>query len=210
MRKDVDVYKSCDRAIKAMDRENVEAFGQLKLSNWDEVNIIRTVVKVYRESARKARKRYRKVAYDAYLLGLELCLIDGRKAEKMAQEAITMAWVKDVLAQTDFVTLYRFDTETERKAYRLAETLEVVPDRDREIDKALRYWSRQLAQYAINMTDYAMLQAYQDVGIEQVEWVTQRDEKVCSECMPRDGRKYKIDEVPSKHMNCRCYMIPVI
>ena len=57
-RKDTNYYEPCDRAIKAMNRLNVEAFGQLKLAKWDEVNVIQTVRNVYRKSARIARKRY--------------------------------------------------------------------------------------------------------------------------------------------------------
>ena len=107
------------------------------------------------------------------------------------------------------MTLYRFDSETERKAYRLAETLEVAPNRDAEIDKALRAWSQQLAQYAINMTDYAMVQAMDDAGIEYAEWVDMHDEKVCRECRHRNGQVYKLDEIPTKHAHCRCRLRPV-
>lgn len=207
----VNVYKACDKAIHAMNRENVEAFGRLKsLAKSDQLNVIRTVVTVYQESARKARKRYRKVGDDAYLLGLLLCGITGQEASRMAESAITDEWIATMLSEPDPVTLYSFDAETERKAYRLEEALEVTDDRNAEIDRALRYWSLQLAQYAINATDYALVQAYMDAGIEEVRWITQRDEKVCKECRPRDGKVYPIDEVPVKHMRCRCLLIPVI
>ena len=43
MAKEADIYSAADKAIKAMDRENVEAFGRLKMTKWDEVKIIRTV-----------------------------------------------------------------------------------------------------------------------------------------------------------------------
>lgn len=209
-RNEVDVYDEADKAIKAINRLNVEAFGRLKMAKWDEVNIIRTVVAVYRNSAKQARKRYRKVAYEAYMLGWYLCGLDERDGAKSARKAINERWVNQVLSETDFVTLYRFDSETERKAYRLAETLEVSPDRNSEIDKALRYWSRQIGQYAINMTDYAMIQAYEDAGVEKVRWVTQKDEKVCKECGSLDEKVFPLDEIPPKHLNCRCYLVPVI
>ena len=61
MTKDVDVYASCDRAIKALDRQIVEAFGQMKTATWDQVSMIRMVTGVYRELTEKARKRYKKV-----------------------------------------------------------------------------------------------------------------------------------------------------
>ena len=149
------------------------------------------------------------MAFEAYLLMAAMCDEDPRAAHRMAEKAITEEWVDKVLSETDFVTLYRFDSETERKAYRLAETLEVAPNRDAEIDKALRAWSQQLAQYAINMTDYAMVQAMDDAGIEYAEWVDMHDEKVCRECRHRNGQVYKLDEIPTKHAHCRCRLRPV-
>lgn len=209
-RKNVILYEACDKAIQVMDRENVEDFGKLKLAKWDEVHIIRTVVKVYRDSARRARKRYYGVAFEAYLLGLYMCDITGREAHQMAEKAITAEWVDEILSQTDFVTLYRFDTETERKAYRLAEVLEVATDRNREINKAMKAWSQQLAQYAINFTDYAVIQAFEDAGIELVEWQTEKDERVCRACRDLDQITFQINELPRKpHWGCRCYVIPV-
>ena len=208
--KKVDYYGACDKAIQAMNRQNLEAFGQLKMAKWDEINVIRTVVSVYRKSARKARRRYFEVAFEAYLLMCAVCNIDPKKAHMMAEKAITEKWVDSVLTETDFITLYRFDTETERKAYRLAETLEVSNDRDAEINKALRYWSQQLGQYAINFTDYAMLQALEDAGVEFAEWVTMADEKVCHSCSALDGQSFRVDEWPGKpHMGCRCRMRPI-
>ena len=206
----VNIYAACDKAIKAMDRQNLEAFGRLKMAKFDEVNIIRVVKAVYTASAKRARKRYYEVAFEAYLLGMALCGEDPKKAHRMAEKAITETWIDKVLTETDFVTLYRFDTETERKAYRLAESLEVSEDRDFEINKALRLWSQQVGQYAINVTDYAMIDAFQDAGVEEVEWVSQRDGRVCNECHAYDGQRFRIDEIPPKHWGCRCYVIPVI
>lgn len=201
----VNYYAPCDAAIKAMNRENLEAFGRLKLTKWDEANIIRTVVTVYRTSAKKARKRYWEVAYEAYILAMMILGEEERKAQKMADEAITMEWVDGILDQTDFVTLYRFNSEAERKAYRLAEQLEVSPDRNRLIDRALRDWSKQLGQYAIQFTDEAVVQAFKDAGVERVQWLTEEDERRCHACSERHGVEYDIDEIPPKpHYGCRC------
>ena len=206
----VDYYGACDRAIQAMNRSNLELFGKLKMAKWDEVNVIREVKAVYRKSAKEAKKRYYEVAFEAYLLMMALCDVPHRKAHQMAEKAITEEWIDGVLQETDFVTLYRFDTETERKAYRLADSLEVAQDRDTEINKALRFWSQQLGQYAINFTDYAMIMAMQDAGVEWAEWVTMKDEKVCHECGTLDGQVFPVDEFPAKpHWGCRCRMKPV-
>lgn len=204
----VDYYGTCDQAIQSMNRSNLEAFGRLKMAKWDEINIIREVKAVYRKSAREAKKRYYEVAFEAYLLMCAICGVPHKKAHDMAEKAITDEWIDGVLTETDFVTLYRFDTETERKAYRLAEALEAATDRNAEIDKALRFWSQQLGQYAINFTDYAMLMAMDDAGIEWVEWITMKDERVCNECRPLDGQLFRISEIPPKHWGCRCRLSP--
>ena len=209
-RRELNYYEPCDKAIKAMDRESVEAFGQLKMAKWDRVNIIRTVVTVYRTSVKKARRRYYEVAFEAYILAMLMLGENVQEAQKMADEAITMKWVDGILDQTDFVTLYRFSSETERKAYRLAEQLEVSPDRNRLIDRALKDWSRQLGQYAIQFTDEAVVQAFKDVGVERVQWLTEEDERTCRSCNELHGMEFPIGEIPPKpHYGCRCMLKPL-
>lgn len=206
----VNIYGAADKAIKAMNRENVEAFGRLKAADFDEVNVIRTVKAVYSKAARRARKRYYEVGFEAYLLGMAMCGEEPKKAHRMAEKAITEEWVDRILTETDFVTMYRFDTETERKAMRLAEALETGVNRNAEIDKALRFLSMMLGQYAINVTDYAVVQAFQDNGVEMAEWITAEDERVCTECRALDHQVFPLDEVPPKpHWGCRCRLRPV-
>ena len=201
----VNYYAPCDVAIKAMDKEIVEDFGRLKMSKWDDINIIRTVVAVYRKETKKIRKRYWEVAYEAYILGTILLGIEATEARKMADKSITMEWVDRILDETNPVTLYRFNSEAERKAYRLAEQLEVGPDRNRLIDRAMKDWSRQFGQYAINFTDYAVYKAFDDAGEEKVQWLTVEDERRCHECKELHGKVFKIDEIPPKpHYGCRC------
>lgn len=203
-------YTACDKAIQAMNRENLEAFGRLKMADWDKANIIRTVVTVYMESALKARRRYYEVAFEAYVVGLMMCGVDAKEAHQMAEKGITIKWVDEVLQRTDLLTLYRFETETERKAYRLAETLEATQDRDQEINKALRLWSQQLGQFAINVTDYAVIQAFEDYGLEEAEWQTVLDERSCHACNALDGMVFRMSEIPPKpHYGCRCKLKPV-
>ena len=209
MTAEVNIYEACDKAIKVMNREVVEDFGRLKMAKWDKISIIRTVMKMYRECAKRAKKRYYGIGFEAYLLGMYMCDVELKKAHRMAEKVITNEWIDDILSQTDFVTLYRFDTEMERKAYRLAETLEATEDRNAEIDKAMKYWSQQLGQYAINVTDYAVIQAFEDAGVKFVEWVAMHDHKVCNECYAYDGQVFRIDELPRKHWNCRCHFTPV-
>lgn len=219
-----DVYGPCDKAIKIMNRRNLKAFNQLKQSDFDKLSVLQTVRKVYRKSAKEAEKLYLEIAKASYTLGLMMCGIAESKARKMAEKAITKSWVADVLKQTDFVTLYRFYTEAERKAARLIEAIAIADDvegrgdvrrnivinRDAQIDQALKLWTTQVSQYAINMTDYAMLYAYGDAGIEEVEWIAETDERTCGVCEDMDGKVYALDSFPSKpHPRCRCTSRPV-
>ena len=206
----VNTYEACDKAIQVLNRENLRAFGRLKMAKWDEIKIIRTVSKVYADSVKRAKQKFYEVAFEAYVLGLIMCDVDPKKAHEMAEDAIDMDFVEEVLEQTDFVTLYRFNSETERKAAKLAETLEVATDRNAEIDRALKFWSQQLGQYCINFTDYATIQAFEDAGVEMVQWIAVRDKRLCRECYALDGQVFRIDEFPRKpHVNCRCRMRPI-
>ena len=207
----INIYSACDKAIQAMNRWSLDDFGKLKLADWDDVNVIRTVKAVYTRGAKRARKRYYEVAFEAYLLALAMCEIPADKAHRMAEKAITEKWVDKVLQDIDFITMYRFDTETERKAYRLAETLEVSNDRDHEINKALRAWSQQLAQYALNVTDYAVIEAFEDAGIEEVIWISEKDGRECKACNSYNGKRFRIEDLPRKpHYGCRCHLVPVL
>ena len=208
--KDINYYEAADRAIQAMNRDTVREFGRLKTAKFDELNIIQQVNTLYRRQTRKAKQRYFEVGFEGYILGLYLCGFDNRKAHRMAEKAITPKWVDEFLRAADPVTLYAFYPEAERKAARLAESLSVTNEPIAEIEKAMRYWSKQTGQYAIDVTDEAVKQSYRDAGIDEVMWVTARDERVCEECGPMDGQVFPIDRIPPKpHWGCRCMLYPV-
>lgn len=222
---EMDYYGPADDGIRQMDRDNLRAFSRLKLADFDRISVIRTILSLYETQRKKAKKKYLEIASEAYLLGLILSekSISDKTARNMAKLAITDEWIDDLLSHTDFVTLYRFDTETERKAQRLIEALALVADesathgmigtpeetRNMLIDQALKQWTKQLGQYAINVTDAAVMHALDDAGVEGVVWVTERDQRVCADCHQLDGRWFPLDEVPAKpHWNCRCRLRP--
>lgn len=223
----MDYYGPTDKAIQQMDRDNLRVFSKLKMADFDRINVIRIVLDLYETQRKKAKKKYLEIALEAYLLGLALAekSASDKTARSMAKQTITKEWVDDLLNQTDFVTLYRFNTETERKAQRLIEALALAADenavrgmigtpeeiRNVLIDKALKQWTKQLGQYAINVTDAAIMQALDDAGVEGVVWVTERDQRVCADCHQLDGRWFPLNEVPAKlHWNCRCRVRPAM
>jgi len=207
----VNIFSGADKAIKEMNRQNLKAFNSLKLAKWDELNVIRQVDTVYADSIRRAERKYYELAVEAYIVALYEAKVERNKAHRMADEAIDMIWVMEWLEDVDPVTMYAFYPEAERKKARLIEALTAAHNRNAEIDKALRYWTKQVAQYADNSVHYARLQAFKDAGVKKVMWITQRDEKVCEECGPLDGKIFDIDHVPDvPHWNCRCYLKPIL
>lgn len=237
--REVDFYGPADRAVQTMNREIVRDFGTLRMAKFDELNVIRDVKAVYRKQRRKARDHFYETAMEAFLLGMYLCGISGKKAQKMADSLITLAWVDAILGEVSPVTKYRFDTETERKAQRLAEALigaaaavSGTPEEEEtgkqtgvsegggrkptglgpgaEIDKAMRDWSRMVGQESIEITDAAVMEAYEAAGIARGMWLTERDGRVCSDCHQLDGKVFPLAEIPTKpHWNCRCRIVPV-
>lgn len=236
--REVDFYGPADRAVQSMNREIVRDFGTLRMAKFDEVNVIRDVKAVYRKQRRKARSHFYEMAMEAFLLGMYLCGISGKKAQKMADGLITLEWADAILGEVSPVMKYRFDTETERKAQRLAEALigaaAAVPAGEpeeggkqtgvsgggrkptglgpgAEIDKATRDWSRMVGQEAIEITDAAVMEAYEAAGVAKGMWLTERDQRVCSDCHQLDGKVFPLTEVPTKpHWNCRCRIMPVM
>ena len=203
-------YDLADKAIKDMNRRNLRAFDGLKTLKFDELNVLRSVTKVYDDAVRIAKRRYRQIAEDAYLEALILAGMDRKKAEKLAEESITEDWILDMLEEYDALTLYSFVNEVERKKQRTAEAILAAQDKVAEVDKALKLWTLQVSQYADNSVLYATLDGYEKAGIKKVKWVSEKDEKVCKVCDKLDGKIFLISKVPVKpHYHCRCILLPV-
>lgn len=203
-------YDLADRAIRDMNKRNLRAFDKLKTLKFDELNVMRTVSKVYDDSVRLAKKRYQEIALDAFIEALILAGIAREKTEAEAEDTITEDWILDMLEDYNELTLYRFDSEVERKKQRTAEAILASLDKSAEVDKSLRLWTRQVAQYADNAVVYATIDGYKEAGVKKVKWISEHDAKVCNECHERDGKIYSIDELPlyPAHYFCRCIIIP--
>ena len=204
-------FKAADAAIRDMNKRNLRAFDGLKLLKFDELNVMRSVSKVYDDSVRIAKKRFLRIAIDAYIAALILAGIERGKAEEMAEDSITEDWILDMLEDYDPVTLYQFDAEVERKKQRTAESILASLNKNEAVDRALRLWTGQIRQYADNSVIYATIDGYKDAGVKKVRWETEGDERVCKTCNERNGKVYDIDKVPPvPHPRCRCLLWPVI
>ena len=203
-------YDLADKAIRDMNKRNLRSFDRLKTLKFDEMNIFRTISEVYEASARIARRRYFSIAYYAYIAAMVEAGIAERDAKKAADESIVEDWIIEMMDEDNETTLYKFNTEKERKIARLTEALTVAHNKIAEIEKALRYWTLQLAQYADESVFIGTVHGFMDAGVKKVRWIAVNDRGVCKECWDRNGRIYPIDEVPGPaHFRCRCRLEPV-
>lgn len=213
------IYRHADKALKRLYRHLEAAMQRLATTaTWDELNVIGAVKEVYNDSEKRAFNEYLTVAEKAYAdAGKEVLALLPNKKDSL--KGITALFIMALLLGYDPKTQYVYKHEVERKEARLSESLIAVnqhadlfnnQETRAALLRALRLYERQMRNMADTVTDEARIQAFDDVGIEKVTWITQRDRKVCSICRERDGQVYSIRSVPEKHPNCRCYLIPVI
>lgn len=79
---------------------------------------------------------------------------------------------------------------------------------DMGVERA-RLIARTETLYAYNAT---AIERYKRNGIEMMEWLAAKDERLCDACMDLDGERFTMLDWPDcpLHPNCRCTMIPVI
>lgn len=194
------MYERTDRVIEYLNKQLITLFYRAKLIvDFDELNVIQLSKSLYEEID--------KIVKEAYLALAEATANDIMDD---ADEEITMIWLLERLREYDKVTKYVYENEFERKRQKFAEALISSDNKNEEIDKALRSMSKMVSQFAIEITDSALIVGYKALGVEKVMWVTERDAKVCDHCKQLDGKVFSIDDIPPKvHWNCRCYVIPV-
>lgn len=192
------MYEYTDVIIRYLNKRFIEVFHRLKsLVSFDELNVLQSTQLIYDELL---------VITEEKLLALAVYYYNS--TVKNAKTQIDRDWLYLLLNDYDPITKYVFMHEVERKRARLVESM-VATKNPGEIDTALRYWSAMVTQYAIEVTDAAVKQAYIDDGVELVVWVTILDDRRCKECEKREGKVYDIKDVPPKpHIGCRCYIVP--
>lgn len=192
------MYEYTDVIIRYLNKRFIEVFRRLKsLVSFDELNVLQSTQLIYDELLTITEEKL-----------LDLAVYYYNSTVKNAKTQIDRDWLYLLLNDYDPITKYVFMHEVERKRARLVESM-IATKNPKEIDTALRYWSAMVTQYAIEVTDAAVKQAYIDDGIELVVWVTILDDRRCKECEKREGKVYDIKDVPPKpHIGCRCYIVP--
>lgn len=189
------MYDYADTIIAYLNKLFITRFDKLKsLLSFDEMSVLGETKALYIELDEIVREKLFLLActvYEEYM--------DGDYS------SITQEWLYDILNDYDPITKYVYTHEVERKRARLAESILASQTKSDEIDTALRYWSAMVAQYVLEITDYAVLQAYRDNGVKKVMWVSKKDSRRCEVCKKRHGKIYDIDNMPPKpHIGCRC------
>ena len=203
LKRDDDIFGFTDKCVAVYRKRIMRIFNKLKRSivGMDEMNVLAQVNQCFVEIIAETVACLKKIAKRKYNW-----ICEDEFDEDM--------WLGEYLEQFNKVTGYKFYPEADRKRARTFESIlsvKTTGDKNKAIDKALRLWILQLKQYADNVTIEVIAQAYEDSGVEKIMLITQRDEKVCSECHPIDGKIVALKDNPLPlHYNCRCYFIPVI
>ena len=197
-------YDVTDRYLRVLLRKYIRLFRQAKtVLGFDELNVLDGSRKLYDEIESLAEDMYVSLANEIYIL-----YYGGTR------KPYTKKSVRSVLSDYDPVTFYVYLHEIERKRARFAEGVIAAGKspslRSKEIDRNRNVWFRMVKQYADDFTDRAALDAFRDMGVEKVMWMTREDERRCNDCKDRHGTIYDINAVPPKpHYNCRCWLVPV-
>ena len=191
-------YRTTDRVIDYLNKQYLKLFRRAKgIADFDELNAIDLSHEIYDEALRITRQEATRLADTLY----KRYRTDPKNSE------LGVAWVLALMAAYNPVTKYIYDNEAERKRSRFAESLVASDTPAEEVDRSLRLWVAQNKQFAEDVTFNAIIQAFEDDGVAEVEWVTHPDDRRCVECRSRHGRIYPIGDVPPKpHMRCRCYV----
>lgn len=197
-------YDITDRYLRVLLKQYVRLFGQARtVLGFDVLNVLNGSKKLYAEIERLAEETFVNLANEVYMR------YSGTTRRPYGEKAI-----RRVLSDYDPVTFYVYLHEVERKRARFAEAVIAAGDspskRAAEVERNRNVWFRMVKQYSDNISERAALDAFRDMGVRKVMWMTRQDERRCYECKERHGTVYDIDHVPPKpHYNCRCWLVPV-
>lgn len=186
-------------------------FRHNRLALFDELNtadVKKHVIKLYKKIFKIIKSEFLAVANDIYAEIVNEAIelgFDGDLGN------IDEAWLGDFLEKYSPVTKYVFINELERKFSRLFEAL--IADLEERLESyqtTEKLIARQVKQSGIEFEDDITKKAYEDLGVEKVQWIAEDDDKTCGVCSELDGQIFNLEDVPLKqHINCRCWITPV-
>ena len=81
-----------------------------------------------------------------------------------------------------------------------------------KLDSHLKNTLRVVRTETMHYLNAASLQSYKEAGVEEVEMLAAKDERLCDVCGSEHGKIYPINKAPilPLHPNCRCTIVPVV
>ena len=193
-------YQITDKHLKTLKKKMLHLFGRTKSTlGFDELNILSKIKTLYKDLEELNETEFLEIANEVY-----------KSINPRGNRKLDLVWLLVLLQGYNEVTKYVYLNEVDRKCARLYESVMSSKRKAKELITARNLWWSQTSQFADNVTEYAVITAYIDMGIKKVKWNTQKDDKVCKSCEERDGKIYSINNLPVKHYHCRCYYTPII
>jgi hypothetical protein len=203
-----DPFTQTDRLIEKCTRSMTRRFARLasKASSEDDANVIMTMVwQTYAD----AWQDYEDCLAGAYKAAYGLVLSG---ADKLQAQAAFESYVASYALPEGFIPKSEWERKRARCLEALAADANAGVSKKKSVETSRNVTVRQARQGADDMTILGLHDAYRAAGVDRVRFVTQRDGRVCAECMALDGNVYELGKQPSIpiHHNCRCFYIPVI
>ena len=202
-----DIFGHADRSLIILFNYMSHEFQNFTILPFDRLNILdvrERVNAMYKRMENVIVREYNDIAVKAYRdAAIEASLDDD--------DFLPYDFVWSVLKAYDPVSDFVYTREYMRKRDRMFESVIATElgnqEMRRNLKRGLDVLANQVRQYADNITVKARINAFKSAGIKYLRWVTEKDEKVCRECAPRDGVIYPINEFPilPAHWRCRCH-----
>lgn len=187
------MYKRLDKILIRLVKEIYRRFQAFRTLPFDELNVALSVQVLYAD--------LQDMAFNAFL---EIAKYYYKKAAD--EDAFTEYMLLELLRTPSPVMKYSYDSEVYRKRDRFVEALIATKGDVSETDKAMKYWTRMIGWFGVEVADTATERGRKDKGVTHVMWCSEHDDRVCKHCHLLDGLIFPIDEVPPKpHPGCRCW-----
>jgi len=202
--KDSNIYEIRDKVVKIYLKRILRRFRKLNQSllAFDEINGLTAVNSCYQDVVEISVQCLKDVAKRTryWLNGDDGFLVD--------------MWLMGWLDEPNPVTHYKYYDEADRKRSRLFEALESCrnsSERKKQIDLSMKYFAKQVEQYADDVVSEILLETLIENGVAYVRWVTWGDAKVCADCHRMEGKILPVTSplLRKLHWNCRCWWVPV-
>ena len=192
-------YRIADKATELLTRKAIKRFEAAKAKarqlKFDELEVLSITKELYKDLERDNEKTFLELAQERY-----------QEAEPHGEEPPDRKWLLALLLAYNATLKWQYIHEVERKQAYTAEGINSSAAKVAEFRKGLSKWSQMTKWFAIEVSDAATLEAYEDAGVKYIVWNTMMDGRECGTCEDRNGKVYPIHAIPPKpHPGCRCW-----